>query len=1039
MASMARVPSEEIAKLEREVSLERLAAAKGVVLVAKGKDLVGLCPFCGAEGQTLVVSTADNTWRCTAGCQAAGGRVLDWVMRAEGVSRRLAIELLRSDLGTLEAFSAQKRGRQKGRVAEKSTTPKLGGFETTAADHVLLRSVVDYYHATLKESPEALAYLDKRGLKCAEMIERFRLGFANRTLAYRLPQKNRKDGAEVRGRLQKLGVLRESGHEHLNGSLVVPVLDAEGRIVDAYGRKITPGLRPGTPLHSWLGEDRRCVWNAEALTASRSVIVCASLIDALSFWCAGFRNVTAIAGLDGHVDEHVAAFAKAGVQQAMIAFRRSPEGDRAAEKVAARLGDAGLECFRVVFPKGQDANDFLLKSPGGFEARLRQAEWLGKGKAKTAEVEVPVKTAAPTPTFETADEPLVDASAEAAPVTATPQVAGSREDDRPPSNVPPDPSPSVAPTPTPLASPRSATSTAEVTLTLGDRQWRIRGLAKNAGLEALKVNLLVSREGAGFHVDTLELYSARQRQQYATLAAHELCVDEQVIKRDLGTVLLRLEELQEHAAKKTADDKSPRPKLSDEERHAALALLRDPRLVERILDDLDRLGVVGERTNKLVAYLAATSRLLDEPLAVVVQAASAGGKSSLMEAVLALVPEEDRVQYSAMTGQSLFYLGEADLKHKVLAIAEDEGAERAGYALKLLQSEGKLTIASTGKDQTTGRLVTQEYRVEGPVALMLTTTAVEVDEELLSRSLVLTVDEGREQTRAIHDRQRAAQTLEVVLAKHDRPALLKLHRDAQRLLRPMLVVNPFARELTFLDHATRTRRDHMKYLTLIRTIALLHQHQRSIRVVEHRGQRLEYLEVRRDDVELANRICHEVLGRSLDELPPQTRALLGQLDALVRAACERLSVARADYRFSRREVREATGLGNTQLKVHLARLVELEYVLVHRGKQGQGYVYELAYDGRGKDGAVFLPGLAPVGPVEQAATTTTSRGHDADFAGGGRGLDGAETPGGRSDETASMPRDSADLRAGAAPARESSRTGAGDKSTAYVAESESAA
>lgn len=166
--------------------------------------------------------------------------------------------------------------------------------------------------------------------------------------------------------------------------------------------------------------------------------------------------------------------------------------------------------------------------------------------------------------------------------------------------------------------------------------------------------------------------------------------------------------------------------------------------------------------------------------------------------------------------------------------------------------------------------------------------------------------------------------------------------------------------------------------------------------------------------------------------------LLVQLDALVRAACERFSVARADYRFSRREVRESTGLGNTQLKVHLARLVELEYVLVHRGKQGQGYVYELAYDGRGKNGGAFLPGLTPVDGTEHAATTTTSRGHEADFAGTGRGLDGAQTPAGRGDGSAGMPRDSADLRADAAPARETSRTGAGDESTAYVAESGSA-
>jgi len=219
-----------------------------------------------------------------------------------------------------------------------------------------------------------------------------------------------------------------------------------------------------------------------------------------------------------------------------------------------------------------------------------------------------------------------------------------------------------------------------------------------------------------------------------------------------------------------------------------------------------------------------------------------------------------------------------------------------------LQSEGELTIASTGKDPATGRLVTQEYRVTGPVMIFLTTTAIEVDEEFLNRCLVLTVDEGREQTRAIHERQRAAQTLEGMLAKAEQAHVVKVHRDAQRLLRPMLVVNPYARELTFLDHATRTRRDHMKYLTLIRTIALLHQHQRRVLTVEHRGRRLQYLEVRREDIAVANRLCHEVLGRSLDELPPQTRRLLGLVTELVAEACRTAGLERRDFRFSRREV-----------------------------------------------------------------------------------------------------------------------------------------
>jgi len=235
-------------------------------------------------------------------------------------------------------------------------------------------------------------------------------------------------------------------------------------------------------------------------------------------------------------------------------------------------------------------------------------------------------------------------------------------------------------------------------------------------------------------------------------------VDERVVKADLGRVLLKLEELQEE--------------------------------------------------NKLTGYLAAVSRKLEAPLAVLIQSSSAAGKSSLMDAVLAMIPPEERVQYSAMTGQSLFYMGESDLAHKILAIVEEEGAERASYALKLLQSEGELTIASTGKDPSTGRLVTHEYQVQGPVMIFLTTTAIDLDEELMNRCLVLTVDEAQAQTKAIHERQREAQTLEGLLARQDREHVLAVHRNAQRLLRPLLVANPYARELTFLDAKTRTRRDH---------------------------------------------------------------------------------------------------------------------------------------------------------------------------------------------------------------------------------------
>jgi DNA primase len=168
--------------------------------------------------------------------------------------------------------------------------------------------------------------------------------------------------------------------------------------------------------------------------------------------------------------------------------------------------------------------------------------------------------------------------------------------------------------------------------------------------------------------------------------------------------------------------------------------------------------------------------------------------------------------------------------------------------------------------------------------------------------------------------------------------------------------------------------------------------------MRHREQNIEYIEATVDDIEVANRLAHDVLGRTLDELPPQTRRLLLLIDQMVRAACERLKMDRPDYRFSRREVREVTQWGDTQLRLHLDRLVELEYVLVHRGGRGQSFVYELLYDGQGKDGKPFVPGLLDVEKLRSMPTTKSSRGSEGEFAGSSRGQRGPIAGGSRGEE-----------------------------------------
>jgi DNA primase len=163
-----------------------------------------------------------------------------------------------------------------------------------------------------------------------------------------------------------------------------------------------------------------------------------------------------------------------------------------------------------------------------------------------------------------------------------------------------------------------------------------------------------------------------------------------------------------------------------------------------------------------------------------------------------------------------------------------------------------------------------------------------------------------------------------------------------------------------VDDRTRTRRDHEKYLTLIDAIALLHQHQRKIQTVQHGDKTLRYVEATPFDIEVANRLASEVLGRTLDELPPKTRELLTRITAWVDQRCGALAVERAAFRFSRRDIREATQWSDTPLKVHLGRLAEMEYLLVHRGGRGQSFAYELLYQGEGEAGESFLMGLIDV-------------------------------------------------------------------------------
>ncbi|MFN7333178.1 MAG: hypothetical protein ACK5ST_01095 [bacterium] len=470
----------------------------------------------------------------------------------------------------------------------------------------------------------------------------------------------------------------------------------------------------------------------------------------------------------------------------------------------------------------------------------------------------------------------------------------------------------------------------------GDRDYKIRGLNKNMSSLTLRVNIQAARRDM-LHLDSIDLMRSAARAAFIKATAVELHCQEETIKKDLGLVLLHLDDLRNRQIEAAKATRAPVPQMPPDEARDALDLLRDPNLIGRIVRDLEHCGMVGEAFNKLAAYLAIVSRKLASPLAILVQSSSSAGKSTLMDTILAMAPPEDVIQLSNLTSQALYYLPPDALRHKTLAICEDQGLAEAAYALKLLQSDGRLTHATVAK-AVDGRAVTQFHCVEGPVQLFLTSTSQTIDEELLNRCLVLAVDESREQTHAIQQLQRLLQSRSGLEKRREASGLQALHRNAQRLLRPLVVTNDLDATLPFPCERTRHRRDHAKYLSLIQAIALLHQHQRTLHVDE---SGTESIAVETSDIALANRLIDKLLKQSNNELPPQSQRCLESLQGFVQSHCQRDRLTPPEFRFTRRSFREQSGWTDNQLRVHFQRLIDLEFLRVHRGRQGCTYLYEL--------------------------------------------------------------------------------------------------
>lgn len=458
----------------------------------------------------------------------------------------------------------------------------------------------------------------------------------------------------------------------------------------------------------------------------------------------------------------------------------------------------------------------------------------------------------------------------------------------------------------------------------------------------MRVRLKAVRNGY-FHLDTLDLYAARSRTNFAKAASGLYASPQAVVEADLCLMIRKLESMRAAERGSSRVEHSGYAMTADEEAEA-MELLKSPDLLERIVCDMGRLGYIGEAANKRLGYLIAVSRKLSSPLCGAIMSRAGAGKSSLMDALADMTPPEDLVRFTRITPQALYYADPGGLRHKVVMSGEDEGLLGSDYALRELISSKKIRLAVPLSDADSGKLRTVQYEVERPIALLFSTTKPAMHFENATRLIALSLDESPEQTGAILELQRRRRTLEGLEGKSLLDDLRRLHQNAQRLLKTMLVVNPFAPYLDFPTQPLEMRREHEKYLSLIEASALLHQHQRERKTAVVNGQQVEYVEVAVEDVEVANELMTEILGTAREEITKPSRDLLGLIQRMVDERAKAQGVPAAQVRFNRRDVREYTGWSDSQIKSHIGKLEDLEYLLVSRSERGKMFRYELAPD-----------------------------------------------------------------------------------------------
>ena len=895
--------SKEIINKALEYDLVKLIESKGITLTKHGAEFKTNCPFPDHEDKnpSFFVNPKKKLYKCF-GCNRSGNAInflvdysglqfyeaVKYLLELSGQSYLLAEE---KELGQNENAGQGEKGKAKSENANnnlntetENVEPKKDNLQFTIQHSQLLNRVIDFYHKTFKNSPEAQKYLiEERKIKGSEIFETFKIGYVDGSLLKTLGKKS-----NVKDELKTLGILTENNTEFFYKRIVIPIFNEQNEIINIYGRNFSNASN--SVKHLYLRGSQRGVFNFSAVKRSKEIILCESILDALSAISNGFTETIPLYGVNGLTNDHLELFKENLVEKIIFCFDNDKAGKEAIPKNIEKLKHLPLNFSKIVLPDYSDLNEyFQIYSANDFQKLVETAETL----KNIEHVETQQNTA-----FETNSENK----------NYTIEVNGD-----------------------------------EIIFSSDNIEYTVRGLNVYA-FTRMKVNIRAKKNTA-FHIDTIDLFASKSRAAFVNQCAKRFEVPTQIIEVDMFYLIKELEKIRKEKIKSDENkNKINIPEMTSDGQKEALNFLTNKNLIQELLNDFLMLGYVGEETNKIIGYVVSVSRKLNDPLACIVLSRSGGGKSTLIENVEMLTPPEDLVQFSNLTPQALYYMDKDELAHKLLLIEERSSAEAADSSIRELQSKKILRKGVPIKDPNTGSIKTIRLEVNGPVSYMESTTNHNINPENTNRCFILHIDESSEQTRRIQESQRKSKTIEGIKQKLKISQIKIKHHNAQRLLKPLSVFNPFSNEIKFPSEILRTRRDNFRFLNLIEAITFLHQFQRQHKEMtdESTGEIVEYIESTIDDYRIAYNIIKDILDTTLDEVPKNSRDLLNLIHDYIKEKSKQNKIAETDVSFTRREIREFTKWSDDQIKNHIRKLEEMEYLYIEKGTKGQQYLYKAA-------------------------------------------------------------------------------------------------